>query len=96
MLRRIPLRLLLEWMEYAKLEPFGPEVESWRTATIAMILANVHRRKGQRPFRETDFMPRIRQQARKQTPEQMAVIFGEFARAHNAVHAARGARSLPS
>lgn len=50
-------RTFAEWQAYCALEPFGPEAEYWRAGLIASILANVHRKKNQKPFTPEDFMP---------------------------------------
>lgn len=76
-------------MAYYNLEPFGPPVEDLRTANIAMILANVNRKKGARASKVTDwvFHRTWRPVGRtpRQTPiEQMAVL-EKFARQQSAV-----------
>lgn len=37
------MALLLEWREFAYLEPFGSQRDNWHAAMIASILANAHR-----------------------------------------------------
>lgn len=51
-------RTFAEWQAYCAVEPFGPPAEFWRAGVIAATLANVHRKKGQQPFKPEDFMPK--------------------------------------
>lgn len=46
-------------MAYAELEPFGPRMDLWRSASIAATIANVNRdpKKRTKPFQPEDFMP---------------------------------------
>jgi hypothetical protein len=55
-------RTFAEWQAYCSLEPFGPPAEFWRAGLLASILANVHRKKNQAPFKPEDFMPKGLQQ----------------------------------
>ena len=73
-----------EWIEYYRLEPFGDE---WDQAaeigfTVAACSGNV-KRGALRRFHE-NFKPKFKDSKPKQTPEQMASIFRQFAAAHNA------------
>lgn len=54
--QRVSAAELTEWMEFFRLEPFGPEVESWRAGMIASVVANVNRGKGTKPYKPADFM----------------------------------------
>lgn len=47
------------WMEMAKLEPFGSQVEDLRVGTLAALTANLHRdtKKKREPFVPADFTP---------------------------------------
>jgi hypothetical protein len=40
----------MEWQVFGTLEPFSAERADARTGTIVMMLANVHRKKGSRPW----------------------------------------------
>lgn len=73
LLRRVTAEELQEWEAYSQLEPFGPPAEFWQAGIIASTLANLHRKKGKKPFKPEDFMPRVfgRRRKREQTPEQM-------------------------
>jgi len=64
---------LAEWMAYEELEPFGEARADMRAGIIAATFANVHRRKGARPFKPIDFMPKFDRQP-EQTPEQQLRI----------------------
>lgn len=39
----MPASEMLEWMEFERIEPFGPWRDNWHTALLATILANAHR-----------------------------------------------------
>ena len=58
------------WVAYDKIEPFGDRRADLRTATIAAILANQNRKRGQKPFTHEDFMPRFKH-ARVQSAEEV-------------------------
>lgn len=65
---------LQEWQAYAQLEPFGPEMDFWRAGLIAATFANLHRKKGKKPYTAEDFMPRSmvkRKKRKQQTPQDM-------------------------
>ncbi len=52
----MPASELLEWMEYESIEPFGAWRDNWHSATIAHILANVHRDPHRPPIPFQEFM----------------------------------------
>ena len=58
--RRMSSRELTEWMAFFRLEPWGAEVEDWRTGLIAATIANANRdpKKRRKPYEPQDFMPR--------------------------------------
>ncbi len=76
LLSEISSRELTEWIEYAKLEPFGEERADLRSAIVAATVANVNRGKKQKPFKPSDFMVDFASDrtARKQTTEEMIAI----------------------
>lgn len=46
------------WWEYAKIEPFGYEIENYRAGVVAATVANVApRKKGAKPLKPSDFYP---------------------------------------
>lgn len=59
LLARIDSRELSEWYAFFELEPWGCEMEDWRTGLVASTIANVNRdpKKQRKPFEPTDFMP---------------------------------------
>lgn len=48
-----------EWMAFYVLEPWGWQMENWRSALGASVIANVYRntKKHKKPFEIEDFMP---------------------------------------
>lgn len=72
--RRMPHRVLREWVDYFQVEPFGEERADLRAAMIAMVTANVHRGKKTSPYKLTDFMPKFGEEAERQrlTPQQLS------------------------
>lgn len=59
LLARISSRELSEWIEYAKMEPFGEERADLRAGIIASTFANLYRKKGKKPLQPQDFMPKF-------------------------------------
>lgn len=51
-------RQMAEWWAYYRIEPFGWDVENWRSGLVASTIANVNRGKSRRVFKPTDFMPK--------------------------------------
>lgn len=70
-------------MAYDQLEPFGEERADFRAAIIAQILATVHRGKGQRKPKLSDFMPNFDRTPKQQAPEQIKAVFMAFAQSQN-------------
>ena len=60
MLRKMPSRLLMEWMAFHSLEPFGYEADFQGHALTASVVAETHRntKKRSNPFTAADFMPK--------------------------------------
>ncbi len=71
LLARIDSRELSEWNAFFELEPWGCEMEDWRTGLVASTIANVNRdpKKQRKPFEPDDFMPQ-RKRERKPVPLQ--------------------------
>ena len=69
---------LAEWWAFYRLEPFGAKVNRKGHALTAMVVANANRKKGAKPFKESDFMHdfvEIRGPRRPQTwQEQLAIV----------------------
>jgi hypothetical protein len=59
LLARMPVPLLVEWMAYYSLEPFGPSMDDLRAGVLASLTANIHRdeKKQRNPFEPGDFFP---------------------------------------
>lgn len=55
----MPMAELIEWSEFAALEPFGSHFDDLRAGSIAAATYNVNRDPKQRsdPFEPLDFMP---------------------------------------
>lgn len=64
MLRRMPSKLLLEWMAFYGLEPFGYESGLQGHAMTSSVIAEVNRnpKKRKKPFTAEDFMPKENQE----------------------------------
>lgn len=60
-----------DWCAFWRLEPWGFEIDNWRSAMIASTVANSNRPPKAKPYKIADFMPK---QARPQTPEEMIAI----------------------
>jgi hypothetical protein len=86
MIEAMPGNLLLEWLAYCEIDPFGNERQDIQAAMIVSAIANVNRdpKKQKRPYSPNDFMPKFDQnphpaspaaQGRgRQTPGQMLEI----------------------
>jgi len=60
MLASMPWRVWHDWIEYAKVEPFGEERADLRSAIVAATVANcMARGKGKPAFRPSQFMPKF-------------------------------------
>lgn len=77
LLARIDSRELSEWGAYYRLEPWGTEVDDYRSGVVASTIANVNRDPKQRrqPFVPEDFVPK-REQPKKeeQSPDDIRRI----------------------
>lgn len=52
-----------EWLAYSRLEPWGEERDDLRTGIVASTVANVNRRKDQKAYKPSDFMPSFEQES---------------------------------
>lgn len=59
MLRRIPSRLLSEWMAFFQIEPFGEERADLQAGIVAAAVVNSQRAKGSRAISPFDFIPKF-------------------------------------
>ena len=83
LLNRIDSKELTEWAVFFNLEPWGAEVEDWRSGLIASTIANVNRdpKKQRKPFTPGDFMPkRDKEETPIQPPEEQAKTLGLWGR----------------
>lgn len=56
MLYAMPWPQFEEWQDYFALEPFGEERDDLRAGQIAAMVANVHKGKGGRTLKASDFL----------------------------------------
>ena len=87
MLRRIPSRLLSEWMAYYGLEPFGQERENMHAGLVASAVYNVNRdpKKHRKPFGPADFMMEFDsagQPKAEKTAQEIYALFRAWAVVH--------------
>jgi hypothetical protein len=70
----MPHAELVEWAEYAALEPFGSHYEDLRAGTVAAAVCNVARdvEKAPQPFSPLDFVPWNAESQRQDEPRQFA------------------------
>ena len=59
LLQDMPAPLLIEWMAYFEIEPFGETMADLRAGVQASLLANIHRddKKQREPYQPGDFFP---------------------------------------
>lgn len=76
---------LAEWEAFDSLEPFGDMRADVRAGVVASTLANIHRKRGAKAFKMTDFMPMLKLIQPQQTEEEMKSVlmaaFAEFRKA---------------
>ena len=70
--REIDSAEFTEWMAYHNIEPFSLKVTDHVLASIATILANVHKRPGGKPFKPEDFLPQT-QKRKIEDPKDMEI-----------------------
>jgi len=72
MLEKVPSRLVLEWMAFSRIEPFGSEAEFLGHAIVAATVANANRGKNTKPYKPDAFMPQF--DKKKQSVEEMIQV----------------------
>jgi hypothetical protein len=84
MLESISQTQLLEWMEFYRLNPWGNEIEDFRSGIIASTIANVNNNK----TTPTDFMysEKIKQQEKKDSWKYELNKWKYFVALHNATN----------
>ena len=65
LLRETDAEELAEWKIWARYHPIDDEREDARSAMICRTMANIHRGKGQPPYRLDQFMPKYGRQKDK-------------------------------
>jgi hypothetical protein len=75
MLEEIPSTLLVEWMAFFEIEPWGYDAANWRSGIVSATVANVKRKPGTKAFYPADFMPVRKQQ---QSPAEMIAALKSF------------------
>ena len=90
MLRSITARQFMEWMAYARLEPFDEVRADYRAASICALLANINRGAKQKAYTIEDFLLKFdRTKTRRQTAQEQEQIARAIVLAFNS-----GAREL--
>jgi flagellar basal body rod protein FlgC len=80
LLQRVDSRELTEWMAFYKLEPWGAEIEDYRTGVVASTIANANRdsKRKSKPFQPKDFMPQ--QKVEEQSWEEQEKILQRWSK----------------
>lgn len=83
---RMSHREFREWVEFYRIDPFGPERADFMLAQLCALIANVNRpRRSSRRFRIADFMPRFHESQRpRQSLGEMVGKLRAIATTHNA------------
>ena len=76
----MPSSLFTEWAAFFGLEPFGYEIENWRTGQVCSLIANVNRnpKKKPDPYKPKDFMPKSRHKKKMKWQDIQQTIRGVF------------------
>ena len=78
--QRIDVDEFAHWLAFYSVSPFGDVRADWRLGNLAAMVGNMFAKKGAPRFKTTDFIYGYKE---KKTPQQMGMIFGQFARAWN-------------
>lgn len=62
------------------LEPRGEQREDLRAGIVAAAVANPWRPKGRAPYKPADFMPKFDGNRRRQSPQEMKRLLGDYTR----------------
>lgn len=60
-------------MEFSQTEPFGPEAMYYGHAITASTVANVHRGKGRKAYKPSDFMPTFKREEPQSVEEMIGI-----------------------
>ena len=63
-----------EWQQYYGLEPFGAWRDNWHAGTVAALIFNANRGKGQRALSVSDFMYLDPESAEKKRDDEMLAM----------------------
>ena len=74
LLRRVSSREMQQWKLYFDDEPWGYDMENWRMALLAQVMASPHIKKGSRKPKLKDFLP---QRKPRPTTDDEATTFGD-------------------
>ena len=80
LLSRISSAELTEWMAFSMLEPIGHERGDLQAAVVAATMANINRKKGKKPFKPADFMPKFNGAEQAQDDTERAVEMSKMFR----------------
>ena len=83
LLERLPGRLMLEWMAFYTLEPFGGNSQFIGHAITAATIANIFRKRNSKAVRPDEFMPHF-EPKREQTVDEQKQVAAMFTMAMNA------------
>jgi len=72
MLEKVSSKLVLEWMAFYKIEPFGSEADFMGHAIVASTVANASRGKNTKAYKPEAFMPKF--DKKKQSVAEMIQI----------------------
>ena len=77
LLARISSKELTEWMAFSQKEPFGADADYLGHAITASTIANVNRKKGDKPYEASQFMPKF-EKKKTQSVDQMIQVASMF------------------
>lgn len=68
---------LNDWVRYYSVHPWGPDIEWYRTGTIAAMIANTaaNRKPGSRMLKPDDFVPKPKAKAGKDFRQEFMAAF---------------------
>lgn len=82
-IEQLPVSMLLEYMAFYNIEPWGEKRADLRHGYAAAVTYNLQRGRGARPLKAKDFMPDFSGPVR-QSPEHIRNVLVMYAKSHNA------------
>lgn len=85
-LQNLTAKQLQEWAIYAGMEPFDERRDDYRTASIEVMIANVHRDPKDKPYKISDFLLRFgddQKPERKQTWQEQVAFLNLIAKVYS-------------